>query len=175
MRIPGVLSPRPSFKRTAVGPDRPSGKHRTLLAAAALAIFTMIGWTVALQRQPTASLPSFTNSTLEQELPFGPVKLVPREATKTAAPAHRMSAPMSAAPKTAATAQPSAPVPNQTAAKKSSPAIKARPSHAAARRRLRPADSEVADDEVIVHQYGPSASPKAVLSKTGPRRISDID
>jgi hypothetical protein len=60
-------------------------------------------------------------------------------------------------------------------AKKPSPAIRPRASQATTRRRFRPTDAEIADDEVIVHHYGPTAPPKTVVSKTGPRRISDLD
>jgi hypothetical protein len=140
----------------------------------------MVGWTIALQQQPAPTLPGFGNSTLEQELPFGPVKLVPRNGAKTAAPAKPTPAPAATAPKPLALPQSSAPPGAQAAGKKPSPAIRSGASQAA-RRRARQPKSDVADDEVIVHHYGatpspkPTTAPKTVVSKDGPRRISDMN
>jgi hypothetical protein len=152
-----------------------SSQTRTLVAAAAIAIVVMVGWTIALQNQPTSALPSFSNSTLEQELPFGPVKLVPQKDGKTAprstTPKPRPVA--TPANKAAVLPQSSVPPSQQAAAKKSSAGTKPRGARTA--RHRTPRDTDIADDEVIVRHYGPTATPKPLASKSGPRHISDID
>ncbi len=163
-RAPRIPEPRIA-PRTAANPHRtPHLPNRTaahghwrgaFTGAAALAVLLMIAWAAMSDQRPAAT-PSDGN-TMVQQVPFGPVKLAPTPKPLAPAASHPTAVPVT--PR--ATTQPA---PTRTPP--------ARPRHVARGN----AEGDVAEDEVIVHHYGPTTPAqraRSPVAQAGPRRISD--
>lgn len=128
--------------------------------AGALAVAAMLGWSVLAGHPASPGFP--VNGTIEQHIPFGPVKIVPRAA-----------APQSVAPKPAQPVQ-QAHAPAPPAAAPVRQPQRAETAQAQPVQHHRVARNNIADDEVIVHHYNaPKPPQKAQISSTGVRHISD--
>lgn len=180
---PAVASSRATVGvGTAIAPRNTKAIERELrpmpwaafAAAGALAVAAMLGWSVLAGRPASPTVP--VNSGIEQQVPFGPVKIVPHAmpgsvATKaptptpvsTPIPAPKAQQTLTAAAKPA----PSATKPQQT------PQPRAQQRIARTARHSRPAD--IAEEEVIVHHYNVSPKPttKTQTASTGVRHITD--
>ena len=150
-----AISPRPVARRRIAQPSLRAGNAplKVFAIAAGAAACVMFAW--LLLSGPDSSLPPGNNN-VEQQLPFGPVRITPHGQTKTAA-----VQPAPAAPAAYAT-QPAAPG-------AAPPATKAtRPRHAARRR------AAGAEDEVTVRHFDGRRSANVALSRNNPKHISDI-
>ena len=150
-----AVSPRPVpvVRRRIVAPSLRAGNAplKVLAIAAGAAACAMFAW--LLLSGPDSSLPP-ANNNVEQQLPFGPVRINPRAPTKSAA------VPMPpAAPAAYATHAP-APAPPVTKA--------ARPHHAARRR------AAVAEQDVTVRHFDGRRSANVTVSRNAPKHISDM-
>ena len=130
-------------------------------SAGAVAVAALLGWSVLTGTSATSSVP--INGSIEQQVPFGPVKIVPRR------PAQRPPAvkPVTAPPHPVA----AAPAPKSGTKGSVSARSKATrhvaPSHHHSRERI-------ADDQVIVHHYStPKPPTQAKVNNTGVKHISD--
>jgi hypothetical protein len=138
-------------------------------ASGAAAVAILLTWSVVAGHPAAPSIP--VNGNIEQQVPFGAVKIHPQ-----AQPPRTTAAPARAV--VPAVGQPLA----RANSVKPSPAIRAnakppQPAHDGSFRKRsshRTARQRPADDDVIVHHYGkPTPPPKAQLSSTGVKHISD--
>ncbi|HKD74943.1 MAG TPA: hypothetical protein VKB76_05585, partial [Ktedonobacterales bacterium] len=131
-------------------------------SAGAVAVAALLGWSVLAGSSASPNVP--INGSIEQQVPFGPVKIVPRSPSQprtavkpaTAPPAH----PVAAAP-TATSAHGRVPAKPKTTTR--------HVAHSAHRTR-----QQTADDEVVVHHYAtPKPQTQAKATNNGVKHISD--
>lgn len=143
----------------------------TFAASGAVAVAVLLTWSVVAGHPAAPTIP--VNGNIEQQIPFGAVKIHPlgQAAHASAAPATvTAKPPITTASRTAAPSAPAKPVAATSASSRpAAPAQKARSQHRTARRR------SSADDDVVVHHYGKPAPPptKTQISSTGVKHISD--
>ncbi|HKD92760.1 MAG TPA: hypothetical protein VKB56_12690 [Terriglobales bacterium] len=130
-------------------------------SAGAAAVAALLGWSVLTGTSAAPSVP--INGSIEQQVPFGPVKIVPR----------RPSQPPPAVKPVTAPPHPVAAAPAAKSGTKGSVSAKSKatrhvaPSHHHSRERI-------ADDQVIVHHYAtPKPPTQAKVNNTGVKHISD--
>lgn len=142
----------------------------TFAGAGAAAVAILLGWSVIAGHPAAPDVP--LNGDIVQQVPFGPVKIVPhvpaaQPPAAAAQPAHTLPVqpvPASHAQKSTARMHPAKPI---TPTPRSA-SLRHHPSSG------RSSDEDMAQDEVIVHHYKTANPPaKTQLSSTGVRHISD--
>lgn len=128
------------------------GLQRAVVAASIVALVLMIVFAIAINSGPRNPIPNgVANSTVEEESPFGPARSGPvatPPVVHAAAPGATTSRPATTTPSKPAAAHPS-------------------------RRTRRSDDSDVAQDEVIIHHYGPQKHPQSTHTRAGIPHYSD--
>jgi hypothetical protein len=122
----------------------------------------MLGFALAANMHRGSPLPaSLIHNRVQQQVPFGPAKIVPAAADATAAPTEPAAPAGAVAPnRAAASVKASAPKPT--------PAVPARQSAV----RRPPRESDIAEDEVIIHHF-PRSSTQRAQTRAGVRHITD--
>ena len=140
--------PAPRARPRVVGSGRQRQWQRAALYASIGALVIMIGFALAMRQEAPLSGSSnmLPEGAVQEQVPFGPASAAPHQVT---------------------------PSPNRVA----TPPQRTRPrSTPAPSRRVRSRDSGVAEDEVIVHHYGPRHPAATKTSTTaGVRHYSDMD
>jgi hypothetical protein len=156
VRAAPAIRPRPAaYRRRRSMSSRERQWRRAALIASAGTLAAMIAFALTARMRPSSPLPSSViENPVQQQIPFGPAKLVPKAATTPG---------QAAAPVKSATEKP--------AAAKPAPAKSARPHRA---RHVSRETGIIAEDEVIVHHF-PRAHPPHAQTRAGVRHISDED
>jgi hypothetical protein len=130
-------------------------------SAGAVAVAALLGWSVLTGTSATPSVP--INGSIEQQVPFGPVKIVPRRPAQPPRAVKPVTAPPH--PVAAAPAPKSGTKGSVSARSKATRHVA--PSHHHSRERI-------ADDQVIVHHYStPKPPTQAKVNNAGVKHISD--